>query len=71
MVFAAPWSDAVKKSSAQEYFGDVVRKVGEMRVKKGFQYREGADAVFSAFARAAGVDGLLSLLPLNLVPEER
>jgi len=70
MVFAAPWSDAVKKSSAQEYFGDLVRKVGEMRVK-GFQYREGADAVFSAFARAAGVDGLLSLLPLNLVPEER
>ena len=48
-----------------------MRKVGEMRVKKGFQYREGADAVFSAFARAAGVDGLLSLLPLNLVPEER
>jgi len=48
-----------------------VRKVGEMRVKKGFQYRKEADAVFSAFARAAGVDGLLSLLPLNLVPEER
>jgi len=69
MVFAAPWSDTVKKSSAQEYFGDVVRKGGEMRVKKGFQYREGADAVFSAFARAAGVDGLLSLLPLDLVPE--
>jgi len=52
-------------------FGDVVRKVDELRVKKGFQYREGADAVFSAFARAAGVDGLLSLLPLNSVPEER
>jgi len=61
----------VKKSSTQEYFGDVVRKVGEMRVKKGFQYREEADAVFSAFTRAAGVDGLLGLLPLNLVPEER
>ena len=71
MVFAAPWSDAVKKSSAQEYFGDVVRKVGEMRVKKGFQHHDEVDAVFSAFARAAGVDGLLSLLPLNLVPEER
>jgi len=71
MVLAAPRSDAVKKSSAQEYFGDMVRKVDEMRVKKGFQYREGADTVFSAFAGAAGVDGLLSLLPLNLVPEER
>jgi len=54
MVFAAPWSNTVQKSSAQEYFGDVVRKVGEMRGKKGFQYREGADAVFCAFARAAG-----------------
>jgi len=45
MVFVAPWSDAAKKSSAQEYFGDLVRKVGEMHVKKGLQYREGADAV--------------------------
>ena len=70
VAFAAPWSDAVKKSSAQEYFGEVVRKVGEMRVRKGFQYRKGADSIFSAFAQAAGVDGLLSLLPLNLVPEE-
>jgi len=71
MAFVAPWSDAVKKSSARGYFRDVVRKVGEMRVKKGFEHREGADAVFCAFARAAGVDGLLSILPLNLVPEER
>lgn len=71
IAFAAPWSDAVKKSAAQTYFKDVVRKVGEMRVKKGFQYREGADAVFSAFARAAGIDGLLNLFPLNLVPEDR
>jgi ribosomal RNA-processing protein 12 len=71
LVFAATWNDAANKSAAQAYFRDVVSKVGEMRVKKGFQYREGADAVFSAFARAAGVDALLSLLPLNLVPEER
>ena len=71
MAFAAPWSDEVKKSGAQAYFREVVRKVSEMRVKKEFQYREGADAVFSAFARAAGVDGLLNLLPLNLIPEDR
>ena len=45
MAFAAPRGDAVKKSGAQEYFGDVVKKVGEMRVKKEFQYHEGADAV--------------------------
>ena len=71
MAFAVPWSDAVKKSGARAYFGDVVRKVGEMRVREGFEHREGADAVFCAFARAAGVDGLLSVLPLNLAPEER
>ncbi len=57
MAFAAPWSDAVKKSGAQTYFKDVVNKVSEMRVKNGFEHREGADALFSAFARAAGVDG--------------
>ena|SRR5258708_5710070 len=71
MAFAAPWSDAVKKSGAQTYFKDVVNKGGEMRVKNGFEHRESADAVFSAFARAAGVDGLLSVLPLNLVSEDR
>jgi len=70
MVFAAPWSDAVKKSSAQEYFGDVVRKVDELHVKKGFQYREGADAVFSAFARDRRTVKSITV-PLNLVPEER
>jgi len=46
MVFAAPWSGAVKKGSAQEYFGDVVRKVGEMRVKKGFNIAK-AQMLFS------------------------
>ena len=61
----------MKKSGAQIYFRNVVRKVGEMRVKKGFEHREGADAVFCAFARAAGVGGPLNGLPLNLVPEER
>jgi hypothetical protein len=71
MAFAAPWSDAVKKSGAWAYFRDVVRKFGEMRVKKGLEHREGADAVLCAFARAAGVNGLWSVLPLNLGPEER
>jgi len=32
MVFAAPWSDTVKNSSAQEYFGDVVRKVAKAQM---------------------------------------
>ena len=41
------------------------QKIGDMRVKKGFEHREGADAVFSALARGARVDGLLSELPLN------
>ena len=54
----------MKKSGAQTYFRNVVRKVGEMRVKKGFEHREGVDAVFCAFARATGVDGLLNVLPL-------
>jgi len=35
------------------------------------EIRKSADAVCSAFARATGVDGLLSLFPLNLVPEAR
>jgi hypothetical protein len=65
MALAAPSGDAVH---AHTYFG-VVRKVGEMRVKKGFEHRKGVDAILCAFARAAGVDGLLTLLPLNVVPE--
>ena len=49
----------------------MVRKVGDMRVKKGSQHLEGVDAASSASARAAGVNGLWSVLPLILVPEER
>ena len=59
------------KCGAQADFGDIINEVGEMRVKKGFGDYEGASAGFCAFARATGIDGLLSVLPLDLGPEER
>ena len=54
MAFAVPWGGTVKKSRAQAYFRIVVRKVSEMRIKKGSKHCERSDAVVCVFAQASG-----------------
>lgn len=46
-------------------------KICDMRLQKGFEYKESADAVISTAMGVLGPAVLLEALPLNLMPEDR
>jgi ribosomal RNA-processing protein 12 len=50
---------------------DVVQKVGELRIKKGFEHKEAADEVLKAAMSVLGPEVVLRVLPLGLIPEDR
>ena len=50
---------------------DLVQKAGELRVKRGFDYKEAADEVLRAAMSVLGPEVILRVLPLGLLPEER
>ena len=49
----------------------VIEYVGELRVQKGFDYKEDADATLATAMRVLGPEVLLGILPLNLEPSDR
>lgn len=49
----------------------LIQKIGEMRIAKGFEYKEAADGVLSMAMSILGPEVLLKALPLNLEPEDR
>lgn len=50
---------------------DVVQKIGELRIKKGFEHKEAADEVLKAAMSVLGPEVVLRVLPLGLIPEDR
>ncbi|KIY44425.1 NUC173-domain-containing protein [Fistulina hepatica ATCC 64428] len=49
----------------------VVKQVGDLRLKKGFEFKEHADEVVSTAMRVIGPQPVLNALPLNLEPSDR
>lgn len=49
----------------------LVEKVADLRVQKNFEHKEAADNVISTAMRVVGPAVLLSVLPLNLEPQDR
>lgn len=49
----------------------LIQKIGEMRIAKGFEYKEAADGVLSMAMSVLGPEVVLKALPLNLEPEDR
>ncbi|KAG5638468.1 hypothetical protein H0H81_012533 [Sphagnurus paluster] len=49
----------------------LIEYIGELRVKKGFEYKEAADATLATAMRVLGPEVLLRVLPLNLEPTDR
>ncbi|KAF8586684.1 NUC173-domain-containing protein [Ramaria rubella] len=50
---------------------DLVHKIGELRIKKGFEHKEAADEVLKAAMSVLGPEVIFRVLPLRLIPEER
>ncbi|KAJ7268814.1 ribosomal RNA-processing protein 12 [Mycena haematopus] len=59
------------KTAAEALLLPLIKRVGDLRVQKGFEFKEDADAVISAAMRILGPQVLLSVLPLNLEPDDR
>ncbi|KAJ8077206.1 pre-rRNA processing protein [Marasmius tenuissimus] len=49
----------------------LIKQIGDLRIEKNFEYKEGADAVLSTAMRVLGPEMVLDILPLNLEPEKR
>jgi ribosomal RNA-processing protein 12 len=50
---------------------DLIQKVGDLRIQKGFEYKEAADDTLAVAMRVVGPEVLLRVLPLNLEPSDR
>lgn len=49
----------------------VIQKVGNLRTKKNFEYKEAADGMLGVAMRVLGPEVFLKMLPLNLEPSDR
>jgi ribosomal RNA-processing protein 12 len=58
-------------TAAESLLLPLIRKVGDLRIQKGFEYKEAADATLSTAMRVVGPQVLLTALPLNLEPSDR
>lgn len=58
-------------TAAERLLLPVIGYVGELRVQKGFEYKEDADATLATAMRVLGPEVLLGVLPLNLEPADR
>ncbi|KAK7005671.1 rRNA processing protein [Favolaschia claudopus] len=59
------------KTAAEALLLRLIQHVAELRVQKGFEFKEDADTVLSAAMRTLGPQALLSELPINLEPSDR
>jgi ribosomal RNA-processing protein 12 len=58
-------------TAAEILMSPLIRKIGDLRVQKGFEDKEGADVVLATAMRVVGPEVLLRVLPLNLEPADR
>lgn len=65
-----PTSD-LPPTAAELLLLDVVQKIGELRVRKGFEHKEAADEVLKASMSVLGPEVILRVLPLGLISEDR
>ncbi|KAG1904253.1 armadillo-type protein [Suillus fuscotomentosus] len=64
--------DPAKSTTATEaLLMPLVSKIANLRVQKGFEHKEAADAVLSTAMRVVGPAVLLEAIPLNLEPSDR
>lgn len=61
--------DPRSPTAAQLLLLGCVSDVGELRIQKGFEYRERADEVLGMAVEVIGPEGVLSALPLNVEPD--
>jgi ribosomal RNA-processing protein 12 len=56
-------------TAAEELILDLVCEIGDLRLKRGFEEQEKADAVVGSAIEVMGVEAILKVLPLNVEPD--
>ncbi|KAJ6625900.1 armadillo-type protein [Mycena sp. CBHHK59/15] len=59
------------RTAAEALLLPLIKHVGDLRIQKGFEFKEDADATVAAAMRVFGPHVLLAALPLNLEPADR
>ncbi|KAF7321737.1 rRNA processing protein [Mycena kentingensis (nom. inval.)] len=60
-----------RQSAAERLLMPLIIHISDLRIQKGFEFKEDADITLSAAMRVLGPHVLLSALPLNLEPNDR
>jgi len=63
--------DPTSQSAAELLLLPLIQRVGDLRIQKGFEYKEDADNTLAAAMRVLGPEVLLQILPLNIEPSDR
>ncbi|EJD03307.1 NUC173-domain-containing protein [Fomitiporia mediterranea MF3/22] len=73
LIFALRYRPSGRGSptAAERLLMSLLRKIADMRVKKGFEHKEAADDVLQTAMTVIGPEALLAALPLNLEPDDR
>ncbi|RDB25177.1 Ribosomal RNA-processing protein 12 [Hypsizygus marmoreus] len=58
-------------TAAESLLLPLIKHVGDLRIQKGFEYKEDADATLATAMSVLGPEVLLRVLPLNLEPSDR
>ncbi|KAF7306090.1 rRNA processing protein [Mycena chlorophos] len=60
-----------RTTAAERLLLPLITHIGDLRIQKGFEFKEDADATLAAAMRVLGPHVLLGALPLNLEPSDR
>ena len=63
--------DSTSQPAAELLLLPLTQRVGDLRIQKGFEYKEDADNTLAAAMRVLGPEVLLQILPLNIEPSDR
>ena len=63
--------DSASQPAAELLLLPLIQRVGDLRIQKGFEYKEDADNTLAAAMRVLGPEVLLQILPLNIEPSDR
>lgn len=64
-------SDKEAPTAAEILLSPLIMRIADLRISKGFEYKEAADVTLSVAMHILGPAVLLEMLPLNLEPESR
>ncbi|KAF7315455.1 rRNA processing protein [Mycena indigotica] len=71
LILALRYKPDGRTTGAESLLLPLIKHIGDLRIQKGFEFKEDADVTLSAAMRVLGPHVLLGVLPLNLEPIDR